>query len=95
MPNNFDRQCLGNHYAYVIQPNDTLYKIRYRFGVNVSRIIASNPGVDPYHLRIGQTLCIPICLLNRTVRVVRAGDTLYKIAQEFRYYRYFKKPFKL
>ncbi|MGE4283457.1 MAG: beta-N-acetylhexosaminidase [Clostridia bacterium] len=80
MPNG---QCPANHYPYVIQPGDTLYRIGNRLGVSVSRIIASNPGIDPYYLRISQVLCIPACLPNHTTRIIQAGDTLYKIAQEY------------
>jgi beta-N-acetylhexosaminidase len=80
----FNRQCLGNHYTYVIQPGDTLYKIGYRFGVNVSSIIASNPGVDPYNLRIGQILCIPLeCPSGHMIYTVRSGDTLWAIAARY------------
>ncbi|MFZ5967168.1 MAG: LysM peptidoglycan-binding domain-containing protein [Bacillota bacterium] len=67
----------------MIQPGDTLYNIGYRLGVSIPRILAANPGVNPYDLRIGQILCIPACLPNQIARIIRPGDTLYKIAQEY------------
>ncbi|MBB6216096.1 LysM repeat protein [Anaerosolibacter carboniphilus] len=78
------RQCPANHYPYTIQPGDTLNSIAYRLEVSVSRIIASNPGVDPYNLRVGQILCIPACPPNHTAKIIQPGDTLYKIAQAYR-----------
>lgn len=78
---NFYRACPINHYPYAIQPGDTLYDISKRFKVSVDKILASNPGVNPYYLGIGQILCIPACPPDTTVRIIQAGDTLYKIAQ--------------
>lgn len=79
----FMRQCPANHYSYVIQPGDTLNLIAGRLEVSVSRILASNPGLDPYNLRIGQTICIPACPPNHTPVIIRPGDTLYKISQAY------------
>jgi LysM repeat protein len=83
MPNNLYRQCPENHYPYIIQPGDTLNRIASRLEVGLSRILAANPGIDPYNLRIGQTICIPACLPNHIARIIRPGDTLYRIAQEY------------
>lgn len=83
MPYNPYRQCSANYYPYVIRPGDTLYNIAYGFNVSVSSILAANPGVNPYYLGIGQTICIPVCPLNHTVKIVQPGDTLYKIAQTY------------
>lgn len=78
---NFYRQCPENHYPYIIQRGDTLNSIAGRLEVSVSRIIAANPGINPYDLRIGQTICIPACPPNYSAVIIRPGDTLYKIAQ--------------
>ncbi len=45
---------------YTIKAGDTYYKLSITYGVSVSSIIAANPGVDPYNLRIGQQIKIPI-----------------------------------
>ena len=81
MPYGTYRQCPANHSPYVVKQGDTLYNIAYRFNVSVSGLMASNPGIDAYNLRIGQTLCIQVCPPDHTVRTVQPGDTLYKIAQ--------------
>lgn len=80
---NFSRQCPPNHYPYVIQQGDTLNIISSRLEVSVSRILDANPGLDPYNLRIGQTICIPSCLPGHTPLIIQPGDTLYKISQTY------------
>ncbi|MTW87155.1 LysM peptidoglycan-binding domain-containing protein [Virgibacillus dakarensis] len=79
----FYRQCPENHYPYVIQPGDTLNFIANRLEVVVSRIVAANPGIDPYNLRVGQTICIPACPPNHFAYIIQPGDTLYRISQTF------------
>lgn len=81
MPFNFTRQCPSNHYPYIVQPGDTINNIASRLGVGASRILAANPGVNPYNLSIGQTLCIPACPPDHTAYIIKSGDTLYKISQ--------------
>lgn len=77
------RQCPSNSYQYAIRQGDTLYLIASRFGVGVSQLIAANPGLDPYRLRIGQVICIPICPPGQSARVIQPRDTLYGIAQTY------------
>ncbi|MBD2869367.1 LysM peptidoglycan-binding domain-containing protein [Paenibacillus arenilitoris] len=78
------RQCTAEQYPYTIQPGDTLNLIAYRLEVSVAGIMAANPGVDPYNLRVGQVLCIPSCPPNHTAKIIERGDTLYAIAQAYR-----------
>ncbi len=79
----FNRQCPANHYPYIIQPGDTLDLIARRLEISVSRIMSANPGINPYNLRVGQTLCIPACLPDLTPYIIQSGDTLYRISQRF------------
>lgn len=81
--NNAYRQCSANYYSYVMRPGDTLYSIAHRFNVSVTNILASNPGINPYNLFVGQTICIPVCPPDHTVKIIQPGDTLYKIAQAY------------
>ena len=76
-------ECPENHYPYVIQPGDTLQFIANRLEVLLSRVIAANPGIDPYNLRIGQVICIPACPANHMAYVIQPGDTLYEISRTF------------
>lgn len=45
--------------TYTVQSGDTFYKIALKFNISLSSLIAANPGVDPYQLRIGQQIQIP------------------------------------
>ncbi len=65
MPYNIYRQCPQNHYLYIIKPGDTFSIIANRLGISVMRLMAANPGINPYNLMIGQTICIPsVCPSN-------------------------------
>lgn len=77
------RACPEGHYAYVIQPGDTLYHISFRLEVPLGRILEANPGVDPYRLMVGQTICIPACPPNHFPVIIEPGDTLYALARKY------------
>ena len=51
--------CPGGVF-YTIRAGDTLYTIALRFGTSVDAIIAANPGIDPFRLRVGQIICVPL-----------------------------------
>ncbi len=66
---------------YVIQKGDTLYRISKHFGVSVSSLMAANPMVNVYNLRMGEILCIPVSMPSNqftdfTTYLVQDGDTL-------------------
>lgn len=44
---------------YTIQAGDTIYNLARRFYTSTARIVAANPGLNPYNLRIGQQVIIP------------------------------------
>ncbi|AGA70773.1 putative glycosyl hydrolase [Desulfitobacterium dichloroeliminans LMG P-21439] len=48
-----------DYILYTIKAGDTFYKLSLSYGVSVDEIIAANPGVNPYQLRIGQRIRIP------------------------------------
>jgi LysM repeat protein len=77
------RQCPANHYPYTVQAGETLSSIAMRLEVSLARIMAANPGVNPYYLQIGQVLCIPACPPHHTPKMIEPGDTLYHIAQTY------------
>ncbi len=45
--------------AHTIRKGDTLFHIAKRYNTTVKAISEANPGMDPDHLYIGQTICIP------------------------------------
>ena len=77
-------------FFYTIRAGDTLYLLSQRFGVSVDAIIRANPGINPNNLQIGQRICIPGAVppplppcQNGFYYTIRAGDTLYLLAQRF------------
>ncbi len=72
---------------YTIRAGDTLFSLAQRFNVTVDAIIQANPGIDPNNLRVGQEICIPgtgpVPCPGGTLYTIRAGDTLFSIAQRF------------
>ncbi|HYH02550.1 MAG TPA: LysM peptidoglycan-binding domain-containing protein [Bacillota bacterium] len=81
--------CPAGTTAYIIRAGDTLFELARRFNTTVNAILAANPGLDPNSLRVGQRICIPGttpppgCPTGTVSYAVRAGDTLYRIAQRF------------
>ena len=70
--------------TYTVQPNDNLWVIATGFGVQVETIMWANPEVEkaPDLLAVGETLVIlPVDGIYHTVR---AGDTVEKLAKEFK-----------
>jgi hypothetical protein len=68
----FYRQCPENHYPYIIQPGDTIYKIAQIYHVSIGSILMVNPGINPYNLRIGQHICIPLACPSNYSQVIAA-----------------------
>ena len=69
---------------YTVQVGDTLYKIASQYNISVNDIIDYN-DLETTVLTVGQTLRIPkqeiIEDIDEFVYIVKAGDTLYSIAQ--------------
>ncbi len=53
-----ERFLLG-YDTYIIQPGDTLYLIAQKYYTNLARLLAANPGIDPYNLQVGQMIIVP------------------------------------
>lgn len=79
--------CQGGT-IYTIRAGDTFFSLAGRFNTTVDAIIAANPDVDPDALEIGQQICIPVppvpgLCTNGTIYTIRAGDTLFSLANRF------------
>jgi len=76
--------CVGGT-LYIIRTGDTLSSIAQLFGTTADRILVANPGLTINNLQVGQQICIPpfspTC--SGVVYTVRAGDTLFSIAQMY------------
>ena len=73
-----------NNY-YTVKRGDTLWSIAKKFNTSVSELKRAN-GLISSTLLLGQTLIIPVKeeeVITENVYVVKSGDTLYKIAQNY------------
>lgn len=52
--------CPIGAFAHTVRFRETLWMIAQRYRTNVNAIMAINPGINPYNLRIGQVICIPM-----------------------------------
>lgn len=68
--------------SYTVVSGDTLYSIARRFNTTVNDIINAN-NLTSNVLQIGQQLLIPTNGINESTYIVQAGDSLYRIANQF------------
>lgn len=67
-------------FIYTVKPGDNLTTLARMFGIPANRIAADNALRDPNALSVGQNLVI----MSNSIRyVLREGQTLFSIAQEF------------
>ena len=85
----YQRQCPAGSVPYTIRAGDTLNIIASTYGTTVQEIINANPGINPYYLRVGQQICIPLIVQmypscpTTNYYVVMPGDTIDSIAAYF------------
>lgn len=76
--------CPRGTMPYTIQKGDTLYLVAKTFGVSFESIIATNPGIDPERIHLGQVICVPAaCSYGTIAYVIKRGDTLYSISRRY------------
>jgi LysM repeat protein len=63
--------CEG--FMYTIRAGDTLYMLSRTYRVNLDTLMRANPNLDPYNLRIGMQICIPVS--NNTTGSSQAEQT--------------------
>ena len=51
--------CPQGTSPYTVQGGDTLTSIAQKFNTTVAAIVATNPGITPENLQVGQRICIP------------------------------------
>jgi LysM repeat protein len=74
--------------TYSTRPGDTLFSLAQQCSTTVDSILAANPGIsDPRQIPVGLAVTLPAAQSgqdgDQRGYVVRAGDTLYRIAQRF------------
>lgn len=75
---------------YIIQTNDTFYRISRYYNITLDDLIEANPGIDPDNIAAGQIVYIPITPPHFSpssvseVYTIKEGDTMYKLSQRFK-----------
>ena len=72
----------SNVNTYIVKSGDSLYKIAQNNGTTVDEIKKLN-NLTTNILSIGQVLKIPTQTSNANTYIVKSGDSLYKIAQNY------------
>ncbi len=72
----------NNADEYIVQAGDSLYKIAEKFNTTVDELIEYN-NLPTTVLQVGQVLRIPKVSSSNIIYTVKAGDTLYKIANTY------------
>ena len=67
---------------YVVKPGDSLWKIAQSYGIDVNELANYN-NISGDFLSIGQILMIPSRNQDTLTYVVRPGDTLWSISQNY------------
>ena len=70
----------GNY--YVVQNGDSLWKIANKYGITVNELKSLN-GLTSNNLTVGQILEVPSSSNTSETYTVKAGDSLWKIANQF------------
>ncbi|MFC4356032.1 LysM peptidoglycan-binding domain-containing protein [Chryseomicrobium palamuruense] len=67
---------------HVVKQGDTMWKIARMHGITLQQLIDENPQIqDPNKLTVGMKVYLPTSLFHR--HVVKAGETLWTIAQKY------------
>ncbi|MCL2342055.1 MAG: M14 family metallopeptidase [Firmicutes bacterium] len=51
--------AINGYTVHTIRAGDTIFRLAITYNTTVSRIIAANPNINPYALRVGQRVIIP------------------------------------
>lgn len=85
IPREMPVEC-PNGIIHMVRAGETIFTIAGFYGTTVQAIINANPGIDPQNLRVGQRICVPLPApptCTGQLYTVRAGDSLFSIAQAF------------
>ncbi|WP_352420366.1 LysM peptidoglycan-binding domain-containing protein [Proteiniborus sp.] len=83
-----ERRCPPFAEAYTVKQGDTVSKIAAEYNTTVAVIRFLNPTININRIQVGQVICVPRRVVtppcpNGTIYTIKAGDTFYKIADEF------------
>lgn len=68
--------------SYIVKSGDNLYKIAQQNNTTVGELMTLN-NLSTTALSIGQILKLPVAFDTQEFYIVKSGDSLYKIAQQY------------
>ena len=89
MKNNPGVNMLSTHpKTHIVKEGETLYIIAQEYEITLEALKDANPGIDPELIVVGQEINIPDQEsgedLSAQTHIVKKGETLAKIAQEYK-----------
>jgi LysM repeat protein len=65
--------------THVVAPGETISSIAFKYGKNMNAVLAANPGIDPYTLRVGSLVVIPMGNAFNVSQLSVGGSPVYKV----------------
>jgi LysM repeat protein len=65
--------------THVVAQGETISSIAFKYGKNMNDVLAANPGIDPYTLRVGSVVVIPIGNAFTVSQLGVDGSLVYKV----------------
>jgi LysM repeat protein len=65
--------------THVVAPGETISSIAFLYGKNMNAVLAANPGIDPYTLRVGSLVVIPMGNAFDVSHLSVGGSQVYKV----------------
>jgi LysM repeat protein len=65
--------------AHVVTPGETISSIAFKYGKNMNDVLAANPGIDPYTLKVGGLVVIPMESAFNISPLSVDGSMVYKV----------------
>ncbi|MEH7225598.1 LysM domain-containing protein [Bacillus sp. JJ1566] len=56
---------MNRFYTHSIQPGDSLWQLAQAYKTTAEEILAANPGINPYYLRVGEFIKVPNTQLKK------------------------------
>jgi LysM repeat protein len=75
---------------YILQANDTFYKISKYYNITLDDLIEANPDINPDDVETGQMINLPIVPPHYSrssisgTYTIKAGDTMYKLSRKYK-----------
>lgn len=67
---------------HTIRAGDTLYMLARQYQITLDALMKANPDLDPYNLRVGMELCIPVQGGGSSMNMMQMDSTPEALSEE-------------